>query len=225
MKRKSKLKIQAKYFHVIFIFLLFTLLVSLKALEKKSQSNIPKTLSVYLDSRDNKEYEIILIDSLWWFNEDLLFQTPGSRLPDSDQYRSRLYPFNESRIICPKGWRLPSIAEFDILIERLAGVEHTGLVDLPYNWENINKNESGIKINKTNMFQKKKLVSPNSFNMWLADDSNNEAYHVHLYDVDESDNSDSLTVFRHTHEEHNPIRNKRFMAVRCVCELEHLNEK
>jgi len=214
----NKAFIQGRYFSFICLSMFFILIVSLSSFNKRLNSPIAIEVSSYLDNRDGNSYEILKLDSLWWFNEDLLFETPGSKLPDSDKYQSRLYPFDESRIICPKGWRLPTVAEFDKLIEKLSGEEFSGLMKLPFDWQSINKNEVGIRLEKTNMFQKKKLVSSNSFNMWLADDSDNEAYHVHLYDVDRKDADENLSVFRHTHEEHNPIRNKRYMAVRCVCQ-------
>lgn len=69
------------------------------------------------------------------------------------------------------------------------------------------------------MKHRKKNQSAKSFNLWLEDHLPEEAHHVHMYDVTPKDQSKNLTLFRHTHEKHNPIRKKRKLAVRCVCEV------
>ena len=177
---------------------------------------------MYLDPRDGMQYPIISIDSLWWLNRNLAFNSPYSNVIAQDTssgVKGRVYSFEEAQIVCPPGWRLPTTAEFDHLLQKMSGNHNAfGIAELEYNWHNIDSNASGFHIDKTGFLHKKKWKSMHSFNIWLDHPNKEEAYHVHLYDVSKKDNSDVLTAFRHTHEKHAPIKMKRKFAVRCVCE-------
>jgi uncharacterized protein (TIGR02145 family) len=233
------------YFQVLFFVLLFLFIspahaqqsafeygISLKPSltffqvgnESPASGSSTSTHNSFTDPRDGKTYPLIQIDTLWWFNENLDFETVASHSIDEhfgNGVKGRLYSYRESKTVCPEGWRLPTVKEFDQLFSKVAGENHSMVEELPFNWGNINSaNPSGFHFQQTGMTNRKKFRSEESFNLWLEDHIPEEAHHVHMYDVTRKDDSDKLTLFRHTHEEHNPIRKKRKLAVRCVCEVE-----
>jgi uncharacterized protein (TIGR02145 family) len=174
-----------------------------------------------LDERDGVWYDIVKIDSLYWFNENLSYQSvTGSDiiLNERSGESIRVYSFADSKKVCPRGWRLPKKEEFDRLISQMTDTVFMGITTISYNWESIGLNPTGFSYGPTGFMHKKKIKSKQSFNLWLDDSNRDEAYHVHIYDADRSDNLERLTIFRHTHQKHDPTRNRKF-PVRCVCEV------
>lgn len=178
--------------------------------------------TVYTDSlfdeRDSSWYEVIRIDTLYWFNTNLSFKTPGSKQIHSDYANGRLYAYADARLACPKGWRLPTVAEFDQLMRIAFDPSFTGLTYLPYNWQTINQNPAKLRFQQTGFLHKRRFLSAQSFNIWLDQTNPEEAYHVHMYDTHPQDSKRDLTIFRHTHQKHKPKKNRKF-AARCVCEV------
>ena len=85
---------------------------------------------------------------------------------------------------------------------------------MDYDWDDINeKNTRGFKFRETGYLHKKKRLSKSSFNMWIYNEKENDAYHAHMYEKKDG----KLQLFRHTHAAKKPKKNRRF-AVRCVCE-------
>ena len=174
-----------------------------------------------LDHRDGKWYNIIRVDSLLWFNENLSFNSTNSEViklgGDVNSINIRVYSFEDSKEACPSGWRLPTVKEFDNLIAAVFDTIYTGMATLPYNWKTINSNPIGFRFDQTGFLHRKKVKSRESFNLWLGDMDIRNAYHVHMYDTNRKDERENLTVFRHTHEKHKPKKNRKF-PIRCVCE-------
>jgi len=171
------------------------------------------------DERDGNVYEIVRIDSLFWFNENLSFQTKNSETIPKKYSKSsgRLYSYQDAPKACPDGWRLPTIEEFDGLIRLITDSAFYGIVALPFDWDNIDNNKAKFKFNKTGLYHKKRFKANEGFNMWLENDVDSlDSYHVHLFDVERKDNLSNLTIFRHSHIKHKPIKNRKFV-VRCVC--------
>ena len=189
----------------------------------KNTAQSTNTINTYIDVRDNTSYEIIKVGKLVWFNENLSFKTEHSELVEtnSGKNQGRLYAFADSKTACPQGWRLPTVREFDTLVSKTFNIDFYGHAKLNSDWTSINDNPIGFTFNHTGMLHKKKVLSRESFNIWLEDFNIDNAYHVHLYDVDKKDNSDDLTVFRHTHRIHKPKKNRKF-GIRCVCETSGL---
>lgn len=192
----------------------------------EGRSGTPKkeavpTVDSILDSRDGRWYQIIRIDSLYWFNENLAFETDNSAMinftVDTRSIRVRVYSFADAKTACPAGWRLPAVAEFDHLISSVFDTTHTGLTTVPYGWEAVNAHSAGFNFQRTGFMHKRKVLSRESFNLWLENTDIQNAYHVHMYDENHRSNSKNLSVFRHTHKKYNPKKNRKF-PVRCVCE-------
>ncbi|WP_298897454.1 FISUMP domain-containing protein [uncultured Psychroserpens sp.] len=220
-----------KWINTFFIVIVFLLVIKLKVSasdivedEVIVELKVPTKTNFYLDTRNDKKYELIKIDKLWWFNQDLDFKTPTSDYFDSKNEafsKSRLYYYEDAVKVCPKGWRLPNLKEFDVFLNQISEEEVHGIAELNYNWDNINKEHpKGFKFRKTGFLHKKKKLSKSSFNMWIFNDNSEDAYHAHMYESDKG----NLQLFRHTHTHKKPKKNRRF-AVRCVCEDSNFEPK
>ncbi|QTD37922.1 hypothetical protein JL193_01020 [Polaribacter batillariae] len=79
----------------------------------------------FIDTRDNKSYKYGKIGNQIWMLENLSFNYSGSliyndSIKNSKKY-GRLYTFEMANNCCPVGWRLPSIKEWNELIEFSGG--------------------------------------------------------------------------------------------------------
>ncbi len=73
------------------------------------------------DKRDGNQYRTITVQGATWLAENLRFKTPsGSDSFDHDSINLRkygiLYDWTTAMKACPKGWRLPTGAEFRNLV-------------------------------------------------------------------------------------------------------------
>ena len=74
----------------------------------------------FLDSRDNRKYAVTFIDRQIWMKENLDYEKMfGINCKQCDGYH--IYDFGDAQKVCPKGWRLPSIDEWDF-ISRNGGI-------------------------------------------------------------------------------------------------------
>ena len=78
-----------------------------------------------IDSRDGQVYKIIEIGKQTWMAENLNYDTTGSRcygdsLTNCAKF-GRLYTWDLADKACPAGWRLPSKAEWQTLINAVGG--------------------------------------------------------------------------------------------------------
>ncbi len=87
-----------------------------------------------LDTRDGQVYKIVTIGTQTWMAQNLNFDAPGSECYDNDPKNcalfGKLYPWNVAmdgaasdssnpshvQGVCPKGWHIPSLSEWNQLI-------------------------------------------------------------------------------------------------------------
>ena len=87
-----------------------------------STIGLSQKYSIYVDNRDSKTYQTILIDSLIWFVDNLNYEIETSYIPNVKKNKSkygRLYTYRIAKYVCPQGWRLPTKSEWVNLNQKL----------------------------------------------------------------------------------------------------------
>ena len=90
------------------------------------------TQATYTDLRDGKEYQTAIIGNQEWMTENLAYQPKQGKFwayaNDSGFIQSYglLYNWTTAREVCPQGWHLPGIDEFNQLIDTLGGLNLAG---------------------------------------------------------------------------------------------------
>ena len=109
-----------------------------------------------LDRRDNQFYQVVTIGKLTWMTENLNYETgSGSYCYGStDEEKAencatygRLYTWDVARSVCPQGWHLPEMSEWEALYDAVGDytMDNNGGTKLkaPMGWETSENSEVG----------------------------------------------------------------------------------
>lgn len=187
--------------------------------------------SVYVDPRDQQSYKTIVIGNKTWFRENLRFQSSRSFCPNfnkdsSDCMKGNFYSNTELDAICPPGWHVNTIQEWEDFIRFLikekaldpASYKYDSSVKVPGAYSMSIKSidlftDTTLNFPRTGWVEGYKLKKNQSATIWVVDtDTKDDKYHIHF----------GVGGFiKHSHE-HNiidkPTKIRKF-PVRCVCEL------
>jgi uncharacterized protein (TIGR02145 family) len=184
----------------------------------------------FTDKRDGNIYSTITIGNKTWFREHLRLKTSLSYFPNFNKDTTELkygnyYSNNEVHALCPEGWHVATIPEFEeylAVLARQRNIPDSAIV------RNIFPKDSSAFISLGNMkplrdtlmnfvpigwVEGNKINKGRSLTMWMKDSrTNDDKFHVHI---------GSLGYVIHTHI-HNvidkPKRIRKF-TVRCVCDV------
>jgi uncharacterized protein (TIGR02145 family) len=110
--------------------------VTLAATGKRGTASLSKQIlieaskpefSTFTDPRDGQTYKTVKIGKQWWFAQNLNYRTNNSSSfcydgsPAMCGTYGRLYSWSGALSACPTGWHLPSLAEWNQLIDYLGG--------------------------------------------------------------------------------------------------------
>ncbi len=89
---------------------------------------IDQNQSTLIDTRDGFEYEIVKLGELYWMKDNLQFNAKGSVVLEGNN-EFRFYRFDNLDSVCPDGWRLPTIADWDGFTNSFEGVEKARMME------------------------------------------------------------------------------------------------
>ena len=138
----------------------------------------------FTDSRDGQTYEIVTIGTQTWFAENLNYELDNdlSLCYDNDTYNcylfGRLYRGNDVQTVCPDGWHLPSVEEWETLINYLGGIETAHLFLAP------NAVQQGTPVNFNLLAAGQKAVNYNFMGIsgyyWTSTEGNDPDFHRYV---------------------------------------------
>jgi uncharacterized protein (TIGR02145 family) len=91
-----------------------------------------KGKSTITDSHNGKIYPVVQIGSQCWFQKNMDYMTGSSvcmfkeDLSECDTVWGLLYDWETATIVCPRGWHLPDLDEFKVLVNYLGGPDIAG---------------------------------------------------------------------------------------------------
>lgn len=186
----------------------------------------------FKDSRDGKYYKYAYIGNTRWMAENLNYgnDSLGKCSWDDDENCSengRYYTYEESRTVCPDGWRLPTENDFSELIESVGGSANAAVYLRSTEWKGDlpGINAYGFSAKPTGSFHWGKTTdnfgrvepqlgfSSESFDMWLG--SMNGMYMVTILDWSNS----SYNVMGALTFNIDGVNESPLIPVRCIMKL------
>ncbi|MEM0992044.1 MAG: FISUMP domain-containing protein [Bacteroidota bacterium] len=179
------------------------------------------------DERDGETYAIVQIGDRWWMNEDLRFCSEQSycvttNRKDNVCNYSNFYSRFELDSICPEGWRIPTLEEWNAMIDHLATSENgTIMIDtLSYKDNSTVVHLNNFKLDEQSLLYlnptigwvegKRRIEGKSSYTLWVKDSSlDHDRFHIHI-------GKTNFVQHHHTHHLLDKARKQRRFCMRCV---------
>ena len=183
------------------------------------------------DTRDNQKYQTIVIGKHIWFREHLRYETKQSYFPNFDKTESSLargnyYSNAELDRVCPKGWHVATLDDWEDYITILLANHQipkdsvrTKILPAPNNSivmsiKNLNiLHDTLLHLAPIGWVEGNKIANDSTLTLWIVDNhSEDDRYHVHI---------GALGYVKHSHKHHviDKLSRIRKFAIRCVCEV------
>lgn len=197
------------------------ILISLISIVNLLAQNYELQKDTISDIRDGKQYEIIEVDNLIWFTEDLRYETNNSfKIIQENKVVKCFYTNDQLDSLCPSPYRIPTAKEWELAIVEIYDVKKVS-----YKKKRLNKSlifkmkmdstfmgDDKLKIQRSGWIEGGNHIVKGTTTYWL-NEKGKPNYHLHFGDKSFSE---------HTHRENiNDVEEKRRQfLVRCVCEKE-----
>jgi uncharacterized protein (TIGR02145 family) len=180
-----------------FIPVLLVYLTGSLGLSYTGYSQACKGKSAITDSRDGQVYPIVQIGSQCWLQKNMEYMSGSSvclfreDLSECDTVWGKLYDWETATIVCPRGWHLPSLDEFKVLVNYLGGPDIAGgkmKERDTIHWSRPNAgatNESGFTARAAGYYQEPSLygLKDNAY-FWTSSEVNIERAYLLTLDND-----------------------------------------
>ena len=172
----------------------------------------------FTDKRDGQVYAYTELGGLNWMTENLRYDAEDSVcLENCDEIRFYDYRYLED--VCPQGWRLPEMMEWDALTISFEGAEKVRMLE-----ENVKVYRVNF-LDKFNIFESNllnidaygrmeggQLKKGSSIDYWTVNQDTDDRFHMHFT---------PYTIMGHAHKHHlkpNKEEEFRMFPIRCVSE-------
>lgn len=175
---------------------------------------------VFTDPRDGNEYKIYQIDNTVWFLENLRYETATSHCPsygnaEKDCSSGNFYTYQESRKVCPSGWALPQLSDWEELVDDMSEdiTIHKYNFKKQYRADLMNANLyelDYIKIRPLGRIEGDKFLKGSIIDFWtINQDKDDPRYHMHITPT-------TISGHKHKHHLDDKPENVRKFPIRCV---------
>lgn len=166
------------------------------------------TIYRFKDTRDGEKYTAIELGDIAWMGENLRFKTDDSWCYDSKELGckkfGRLYSWVEATVACPPGWRLPTMEDWQKLLEITGGEKKAGYALVYDTGLGLNM-QFGFPPNVNGRFG----VEGSQTNFWTATEYNDETAYTYFMIRDKL----PLVLYSYLSKKYN-------LSCRCVKDLE-----
>jgi len=173
----------------------------------------------FVDERDGKQYEILEVNDMLWFREDLKYATETAyQLIQDGKVIRFFYTNNQLDDLCPLPFRIPTAKEWEKAITELYDVKKVTYKKVRNNKSLIFKmkmkssfiGSQKLNIQRTGWVEGGQHIEEGGTTYWL-NEKGKKNYHLHFA-------AKAFSEHTHTHHIEDVEERRRQFLVRCVCE-------